>query len=165
MSVYFWDMPAVNSASQEPYLSLLKKLRRMGNHFAEKEIRIPLSDKEGFSKGFYSDQSFVCSPELRFVFAEQCSDRKRPMETTLIHMIFSFKCTEENYGYYQPRIKALKKRVDYFFIPYITRFGFDAYLNDRFVMDFKAAVPQKDDLPTVCCCLLNQIIAILAFED
>ena len=80
-------------------------------------------------------------------------------------MAFSFDCNEDNYQFYQPKLQALKKRADYFYIPMVTHMGYEAYLNERFVMNFDVVVQDENNVLEVCFCLLNLIIAILAFEN
>ena len=86
-------------------------------------------------------------------------------ESTFVRMSFSFDCNEENYPFYQPKIRALKKRAEYFFIPMVSHFGYETHLDERFTLDFDVIVPNMNDVLNVCYCLLNLIIAILAFED
>ena len=47
----------------------------------------------------------------------------------------------------------------------VSHFGYETHLDERFTLDFDVIVPNMNDVLNVCYCLLNLIIAILAFED
>ncbi len=129
------------------------------------EIYLSNYKETGFSKGFYSDEVFVHDPTVQFFFASVKPDKSISEESTFVRMSFSFDCNEENYPFYQPKIRALKKRAEYFFIPMVSHFGYETHLDERFTLDFDVIVPNMNDVLNVCYCLLNLIIAILAFED
>lgn len=153
--------------NKEPYTTLAKKYKRIEENIDGETIEIYLSNykETGFSKGFYSDEVFVHDPTVQFFFASVKPDKSISEESTFVRMSFSFDCNEENYPFYQPKIRALKKRAEYFFIPMVSHFGYETHLDERFTLDFDVIVPNMNDVLNVCYCLLNLIIAILAFED
>lgn len=166
MAIIFFNCSPIDSTNREPYLALEKKFRRIREDLDGEKIEIYLSGKgDGFSKGFYSDDVFIHDPMVQFFFATMETSATKPQKSTFVRMAFSFDCNEDNYQFYQPKIQALKKRVDFFYIPMVTHIGYEAYLNERFIMNFDVVVPNKNNVLEVCYCLLNLIIAILAFEN
>lgn len=167
MAIIFINCSPINSLNKEPYTTLAKKYKRIEENIDGETIEIYLSNykETGFSKGFYSDEVFVHDPTVQFFFASVKPDKSISEESTFVRMSFSFDCNEENYPFYQPKIRALKKRAEYFFIPMVSHFGYKTHLDERFTLDFDVIVPNMNDVLNVCYCLLNLIIAILAFED
>lgn len=167
MAILFINCSPIDSLSKEPYSTLAKKYKRIEDRVDGEIIEIFLSDNKnsGFSKGFYSDEVFVHDPAVQFIFSTIESREGIPKNSTFVRMSFSFDCNEDNYRFYQPKIQALKKRADYFYVPMVSHLGYEAYLSERFTMNFDVVVPDKSNVLDVCFCLLNLIIAILAFEN
>lgn len=166
MSVIFLSCSPIDSLNRDPYITLAKKYKRIEEHLDGKIIEIYLSSKrEEFSEGFYSDDVFIHDPSVQFIFASIKSGESIDEDSTFVRMSFSFDCNEDNYHFYKPRIQAQKKRAEYFYVPMVSHFGYKAYMNERFTMNFDVIVPDSTNVLTVCFCLLNLIIAILAFEN
>ena len=166
MAIIFFNCSPIDSINRDPYLTLEKKYRRIRESLDGEKIEIHLSGKsDGFSKGFYSDDVFIHDPMVQFFFATMESSESKTQKSTFVRMAFSFDCNEDNYQFYQPKLQALKKRADYFYIPMVTHMGYEAYLNERFIMNFDVVVQDENNVLEVCFCLLNLIIAILAFEN
>lgn len=80
-------------------------------------------------------------------------------------MLYSFECNENNLQYYRKHISLLKKRIPYFYIPNVSQFSFSSQIDDEFTMRFDALVDDENNVLQVRRSLLNQLIAILSFED
>ena len=165
MPVIYYNIEQQKSLEREPYRSLTKRFKNLKNALEEKEIELGIgADKEGFAKGFFTDFKFTKDARLRFVFSKE-ADAEGQKSKTFVRMIFSFECNEDNLYYYRRHIKLLKLRVPYFYIPGATHFAFSSQMDDEFNMQFDVLVEDDDKVLQVCYSLLNQIIAILSFED
>lgn len=163
MPVIYYNIDELKSLEREPYKILTKRYKSLKNVLEEKEIEINIgSDKEGFSKGFYTDSEFTNEAKIRFIFSKEAGTEKSQY---FIRMIYSFECNESNLDYYRRHIKLLKKRVPYFYIPDVTHFAFSSQIDDEFNMQFDVLVKNRGKVLQVCYSLLNQIISILSFED
>ncbi len=163
MPVIYYNMDEMKSLEREPYKTLVKRFKSLENALEEKEIEINISDKDGFSKGFYTDSDYADNLKVKFVFSREESHNGRGK--VFVRMIFSFDCDEGSLYYYRIHIKALKKRVPYFYIPDVTHLAFSSQFDDDISIVFDTLVADETKTLQVCCSLLNQIIAVLAFED
>lgn len=60
MPVIYYNIDEQKSLEKEPYKSLTKRFKNLKNALEEKEIELSIgTDKEGFSKGFYTDFEFT----------------------------------------------------------------------------------------------------------
>lgn len=167
MPVIYYNIDEQKSLEKEPYKSLTKRFKNLKNALEEKEIELSIgTDKEGFSKGFYTDFEFTNDAKVKFIFSKEAETGLRGEKPKIfVRMIFSFECNESNLHYYRRHIRLLKKRIPYFYIPEATHFAFSSQIDDEFNMQFDALVGDEDKVLQVCYSLLNQIIAILSFED
>lgn len=165
MPVIYYSIDEQKSLEKEPYKTLTKRFKSLRNALEEKEIELTIgSDKEGFTKGFFVDNEFTNDAKIRFVFSKEATASLSEAHV-FVRMIFSFECNESNLHYYRKHIKLLKKRVPYFYIPEATHFAFSSQIDDEFNMQFDVLVKNEEKVLQVCYSLLNQIIAILSFED
>ena len=167
MPIIYYDINEQRSLEKEPYKILIKRFKNLENALEEKAIELNIgSEKEGFSKGFYTDFDFSNNAKLKFIFSKEAESKGNGAKTkTFIRMVFSFECNGCNLYYYRDRSKLLKKRIPYFYIPEASHFSFSLQIDDEFCMQFDVLVEDEDKVLQVCCSLLNQIIAILSFED
>ena len=64
------------------------------------------ADKEGFSKGFYTDFEFTNEAKVKFIFSKEAETRLRGEKPKIfVRMIFSFECNESNLHYYRRHIR------------------------------------------------------------
>ncbi|MBR4073257.1 MAG: hypothetical protein IKK24_04860 [Clostridia bacterium] len=163
--IFYSDIDKLNSLEKDPYASFTKKFKGLKKLDGQQiELKID-NGKEGFYKGFFTDDRFMENANLSFVFAEMNNVSEPNSKPFFIRMIYSFGCNNENIHYYQKRIKLLKKRVPYFFIPDITNLEFSSHIDDEFNMQFDVLVKSEDKVLQVCHSLINQIITIFSFED
>ena len=60
MPVIYYNIDELKSLERDPYKVLTKRDKSLKNALEEKEIEINIgSDKECFSKGFYTDSEFT----------------------------------------------------------------------------------------------------------
>ena len=167
MPVIYYNIDEMKSLEREPYKSLARRYRNLRNALEEKEIELNIgAEREGFARGFYTDDEFTGDARLKFVFSRETEpDGKGGEAKIFVRMVFSFACNETNLYYYRRHINLLKKRVPYFYIPEATHFAFSSMIDDEFKMQFDVLVEKEDKVLQVCFSLLNPIIAILSFED
>lgn len=167
MPVIYYNLEEQKSLEREPYKSLAKKFRNIKYALDKNEIEIDIgSDEEGFSKGFYTDFTFTNDARLRFVFSKCCENHNgNQTSNVFVGMLYSFECNEHNEPFYRKYIGLLKKRIPYFYIPNASHFSFSSQIDDEFVLQFNALVENESNVLEVCYSLLNQLIAILSFED
>ena len=167
MPVIFYNLEEQKSLEREPYKTLSKKFRNINYALDNCEIKLDIgSDDEGFSDGFYTDFNFTNNAELKFVFSrsDETHAKNKP-SSILVSMLYSFECNSYNEQFYRHFIELLKKRLPYFYIPNATHFSFSSQQDDNFVFQFNALVDDENNVLEVCYSLLNQLIAILSFED
>ena len=72
-------------------------------HWKKKEIELSIgADKEGFSKGFYTDFEFTNDAKVKFIFLKEAETGLRGEKPKIfVRMIFSFECNESNLHYYR----------------------------------------------------------------
>ena len=165
MPVIYYNIDEMRCLEREPYKTLVKRFKSLENALEEKELEINISDKDGFAKGFYTDSDFADNIKVKFVFSREYENNDDKKGKVFVRMIFSFDCDEGSLYYYRLRIKALKKRIPYFYIPEVTHFAFTTQFDEEISMIFDVLVSDEAKTLQVCCSLLNQIIAVLAFED
>lgn len=161
--IYFNDKSenALSSLSKEPYLTFEKKFNSVTSNLNSKIIEIDVgSNKVGFANGFFSDNNYMSDLKLTFLFGQDTSNCH-----TYIRMNFSFVCNDCNYEHYKRQSNLLKQRANYFFIPYIRSLDLSYQVNDRHEIIFDVIADTSSDTKTICLSLINQIIAILSFED
>ena len=167
MPVIYYNIDEQNSLDREPYKSLTKKFRNIKYALDANEIEIDIgSDEEGFVNGFYTDFDFTNEAKLKFVFSRTDGNyTKNKIPGVFVGMLYSFECNENNIHFYRKHISLLKKRIPYFYIPNVSHFAFSSQIDEEFTMRFDALVEDENNVLQVCYSLLNQLIAILAFED
>ena len=160
--IFFNSISKHNSLEKDPYASFTKKFKGL-KKFDGQEIELRIDNgKEGFHKGFYTDDCFMENANLKFAFADVTSGAEKAY---FIRMNYSFGCNSENIHYYQRHISLLKQRVPYFYIPFAANFEFSSHIDDEFNLQFDVLVKNEADVLQVCYCLINQIITIFSFED
>lgn len=163
--IFYSSISELSSLSKEPYANFAKKYKSLKSLDGQEiEVRID-NGKEGFHKGFYTDDCYMENANLRFVFATMNNSADSKEKVYFIRMVYSFSCNEDNFQYYQRHIGLLKKRVPYFFIPNVSNFEFSSQLDDNFNLQFDVLVKERENILTVCYSLINQIITIFSFED
>ena len=72
MPVIYYNIDEQKSLEKEPYKSLTKRFKNLKNALEEKEIELSIgADKEGFSKGFYTDFEFTNDAKVKFIFSKE----------------------------------------------------------------------------------------------
>lgn len=167
MPVLFIDMKEQTSLEKEPYLSLSRRLEALEGNYDSECVKIPLSKgKNGtFSKGFYQDDSYCKNPRITFMFRELAG---KPSDEggIFIRMTYSYEC-ENRYDmdWQMDMIKALKRRIPYYYIPNVSHLEFSSPIGDDVRLQFDVLVPEREAVPQVCFSLINQVIAVFSFED
>lgn len=163
--IYYNSISELSSLSKDPYASFSKKFKSLKDIDGQEiELRID-NGKEGFYKGFHTDDCYMENANLRFVFAVMHNSSDPRDEVYFVRMVYSFSCNDENFHYYQRHIGLLKKRIPYFYIPNVSNFEFSSQLDDNFNLQFDVLVKDKETILQVCYSLINQIITIFSFED
>lgn len=163
--IFYSSINKLSSLDKDPYASFTKKFRSLKSIDGQ-EIELQIDNgKEGFYKGFYTDDCYMESAKLTFTFATMNSSVNFDDKAYFIRMVYSFECNDDNFRHYQNRISVLKKRVPYFYIPEVSNFEFSSYVDDRFQMQFDVLLKNENAILQVCHSLINQIITIFSFED
>lgn len=148
----------MDSLERDPYRAFTKKFNALAD-LENQEIELRIDNaKEGFYKGFFSDEYFMVKPTLKFVFG-------RAGDEYFVRMVYTFDRNCNNYRYYEQRLKLLKLRVPYFYIPDVSGFEMSTNIDDEFTLIFDVTVPEREKLLQVCHSLINQIITVFWFED
>ena len=165
MPVIYSIMEKQMSLEKEPYKALTKQFKSIKNNIDGQIIELKISsEKEGFFRGFYTDHEYTNQAAIRFLFSNPHQNKSHSFPT-FIRMEFSFECNDINYHFYQRHINLLKKRVPYFYIPFVSCFEFSHCIDDKFRLMFDISVDDKEKVLDSCYCLLSLIIAIFSFED
>ena len=92
MPVIYYNIDEQKSLEKEPYKSLTKRFKNLKNALEEKEIELSIgADKEGFSKGFYTDFEFTNDAKVKFIFSKEAETGLRGEKPKIfVRMIFSF---------------------------------------------------------------------------
>ena len=165
MTLIYSNIEEQTSLKKEPYKTLSEEYKHIQNDFDGQEICLKdFSEKMGFSNGFFTDE-FIKNPIIRFSFYKsKLKGIISPM--TLIQMEYSFESDDDNYCViYQKRMKLLRKRIPYIFIPHVSHVEFSTSIEDSFKMTFNVLVENEANILDACYCLINLVIAIFAFEN
>lgn len=167
MPVLFINMKEQTSLEKEPYLSFLKRFEALEGNLDGECVKLYVGKgKSGtFSKGFYIDESYCKNPMITFEFAD-IRGKGEDEKETVICMTYSYECDSRyDLEWQMDMIKALRRRIPYFYIPSVSHLGFNSSIEDDVRLQFAVIVPKSEDVPQVCCSLINQVIAIFSFED
>lgn len=168
MPVLFINMKEQTSLEKEPYLSFMKRFEALEGNLDGECVKLYVGKgKSGtFSKGFYIDESYCKNPMITFEFARINSSNKEGEKETFIRMTYSYECDSRyDLEWQMDMIKALRRRIPYFYIPSVSHLEFSSPIEDDVRLQFDVLVPESEDVPQVCCSLINQVIAIFSFED
>ncbi len=168
MPVLFVNMKKHNSTEREPYSSFAKRFDSVKDNLHGERIELCAgSGKRGaFNNGFYNDEDYFKNAMLTFDFAEIDNGTDISPRSTFVRMTLSYECsTYCDIEYQLQRIKALKLRVPYFYIPDVTHLEFSSPIDEDVKLQFDVLVPDKEKILNVCCSLINQVIAVFSLDD
>ena len=163
MTIVFSDINEQGNSVLEnkPYKILTEEYQRIRNDIDGQEICINnLSEKkEGFYNGFFVDE-LTQNPTIKFSFY------KSQEQATLIQMEYSFRFNDDSECIvYQRRMKALRQRIPYFYLPFAGHVEFSHSIENKFIHTFTVLAKDEDKILDCCYCLLSLIIAIFSFDD
>lgn len=162
MPVLYVNLNKHEAIQREPYNSFLKKYGLIKDNLNGEQIEVRVGGKEGnFSNGFYIDDMFCMNPRLRIDFADVPGDQR-----IFIRVCYSYE-GEDSYDldFHLQRVKDIKKRADYYYIPGATHFEFSSQIDDDCKLNFDVLVEDKSRVPEVCCSLISLVIAIFSLDN
>ena len=166
MPVIFVNLNKQDTLKKEPYLSFLKKFDLIKQSLDGESIELRVGGKEGsFTNGFYVDEMFYMNPRLRIDFADIPSEQGEK-NRTFIRVCYSYE-GEDGYDldFHLQRIKDIRKRVGFFYVPDATHFEFSSQIDDEYRLIFDVLVEDETAIPRVCCSLISHIIAIFSLDN
>ncbi len=166
MPVLYVNLNKHESLKKEPYNSFLKKFNLIRENLNGEQIEIRVGGKDrSFANGFYLDEEFYINPRLRVDFASMpVAAGEKP--SMFIRVCYSYE-GEDGYDlelHFQ-RVKDIKQRAEYLYIPGATHFEFSSQIDDEYKLMFDALVDDMSKIPDVCCLLISHIIAIFCLEN
>lgn len=170
MPFIYVNLNEQKSLEREPYTSFTKKYEVIKENLnGEKiELRVGNGKSNSFSNGFFTDDGcYAKNLRLNFIFASLPKDDTESTNgKTLIRMTYSFEYDDaESLNYHLDKVKALEKRVPFFYIPLASAFEMTYQINSEFTLLFDVVVDDEKDVQQVCYSLINQIITIYSFEN
>lgn len=165
MTTIFSDVKKLSCLEKEPYIAFAKKYKSLKGNIDFTEIELSIGNgKEGFYKGFYSDDDYMVTPKIKFMFKSDVLNNDGATGI-LVRMVYTFECNDCNFSYYRRRIKLLKARAPYLYVAGVTHFEITSHVDEEFELIFDAIITEKAEVEKTCYSLLSMIIAILPFED
>lgn len=168
MPVLYVNLNKQESLTREPYASFMKKydIIKEDPNGEQIEIRVGLGKDGCFSNGFYIDKTYYKNPRLRLEFAALPSSDTEGKESVFIRASYSYE-SEESYhlDLHLKRVRDIKKRAPYFYIPFASHFEFSSQVDDEYKLLFDAVVEDKNKVPDVCCSLISLIITIFTLDN
>lgn len=158
-----------NCTKKSPYSEFTKKYNSFKGELDNKEIVLHLgNDINGgeFCNGFYIDGVFCSNPQLSFKFA-LTNSKNNKTTSTFIRMSYSFDYGDyDNLEVHLKKVQALKLRVPYLYLPYISYFDFNFQPDaEKLNWNFDVLIPDNEKIVEVCYSLINLLIALFAFDE
>lgn len=151
----------------EPYATLLKKFEAISDNPFGEEIELRAGGREGhFTNGFYVDEIYYKNPRLKINFASVPSPDDRSTENAFVRVTYSYE-SEDDYDveFHLQRIKDIKRRAPYFYLPGVDFFEFSSQIDDTYKLHFDAIVSDKDKIRDTCCMLVSLVIAVFSLDN
>ena len=156
-----------DSLKKEPYAAFTKKFNMIRDNLNGEQIDLRVGGKDGtFANGFYIDEVFYKNPELKFDFAVIPSPEDATTTGVFIRATYAY----EGEDYYEfdthlQRVRDIKKRAPYYYIPSATHFEFSSQIEDEYKLYFDAVATDADKALEVCYSLISLIISIFSLEN
>ncbi len=116
MPMIFISEEKNNPLEMEPYLSINRKLKDLGDDISGKQIKYAISrHKSGFYDGFDLDRYYCDDVMLRFTFSKN-KQANNVDEEMLIHHIIEYDFDLDFADIQQEAVNSIKKRIDYIYI-------------------------------------------------
>ncbi len=167
MPVLYINSDKHDCLKREPYVTLLKKFEVIKDSLDAEEIELRVGGRDGcFANGFYTDDVYYKNPRLKISFATVPSPDDRTLKSFFIRAAYSFE-SEDDYDleFHLQRIKDIKKRVPYFYLPDVTHFEFSSQIDEDYKLFFDAVVDDREKVRNVCCMLISLIISVFSLDN
>lgn len=167
MPVLYVNLNKHESLTKEPYVSFFKKYDVIKDDLNGEQIELRVGGKDGcFSNGFYIDRVYYKNPRLRIDFATIPSPENEQKTGVLIRTSYSYEGEDSfDFDFHLQRVKDIKKRAPYYYIPGVTHFEFSSQIDDEYKLLFDAIVDDVSKVPEVCCSLISLIITIFSLDN
>lgn len=168
MPVLYVNLNKHESLTKEPYVSFFKKydIIKDDPNGEQIELRVGCGKNGCFANGFYIDKVYYKNPRLRINFATIPSPEKEQETNVFIRASYSYE-GEDSYDldFHLQRVKDIKKRAPYYYIPGATHFEFSSQIDDEYKLLFDVLVDDVAKVPDVCCSLISLIITIFSLDN
>ena len=166
MPILYLNLDRQKSLEKEPYVSFFKKFNFIKDSLHGERIELRVGGAEGsFCNGFYVDDVFYINPALSLEFSQVPKSKDYP-ESMLVRLCYSFE-GEDGYDldFHLQRIRDIRKRAEYFYIPWATHFEFSSQIDEDYRLIFDVLVEDSDRIADVCCSLISHVIAIFSLDN
>lgn len=167
MPVFYVNLNKQKSLTKEPYVSFLKKYDVIKEDVHGEQIELRVGGKDGcFANGFYVDEVYYKNPRLRLDFATIPSPEDADVTCTLVRASYTYE-DEDGYDldFHLRRIKDIKKRAPYYYIPGASHFEFSSQIDDAYHLLFDVLVDDMAKVPEVCCSLISLMISVFTLDN
>lgn len=169
MPVLYVNLRKQNSLEKDPYAWFSKEYEELKKKGKTDGARMEffIAGKEGdFANGFYLDECFYQNPRLQFDFATVPPADKNKKESVFVRLCYSYEEGEDcNDSLYRQRVKSIKKRVPYYYVPWVSCLEFSAQIDDENKLFFDALVEDPTKVPEACLSLINLVISIFSLDN
>lgn len=169
MPVIYVNLSNHDCTTREPYISFLKKFELIKNEDINGEqIELRVANKDGtFANGFYNDSVYYKNPRLRIDFATLPLSKNNLTNCTLIRATYSYEGVDDHdqLEFHIQRVKNIKKRTPYYYLPNVTCFEFSSQIDDEYKLIFDVSVNDYEKVSDVCCSLISLFITIFSLDD
>ena len=167
MPVLYVNLNKHESLTKEPYISFFKKYDIIKDDLNGEQIELRVGGKDGcFTNGFYIGKVYYKNPRLRIDFTTIHSPEKEKETCVFIRTSYSYE-GEDSYDldFHLQRVKDIKKRAPYYYIPGASHFEFSSQIDDEYKLLFDVLVDDVAKAPDVCCSLISLIITIFSLDN
>ena len=162
MPVLYVNLNKNDVLSKEPYASFIKNYEIIKDSINGEKIELRVGGRNVFDNGFYIDRTYYKNPRLTIEFAQIPSEK----ECIFIRAAYSFE-GEDNYDleYHLDRVKEIKKRAPYYYLPDALNFEFSSQIDDEYRLYFDVITDDKEKVSKLCCSLISLIISIYSLDN
>lgn len=165
MAVLFLNFAEHEPLKKEPYASFLKRFDIIKESVDGEQIELRVGGRDGtFSDGFYVDETYFKNPRIKIEFAG--IPKEENGKSFFVRVVYSYEgkdCCDLDLHF--QRVKELKKRAPYYYIPGATHFEFSSQIDDEYKLIFDVVADREETVQGVCCSLISLIISIFSFEN
>ena len=167
MPVVYVNLKKQESLTKEPYVSFLKKYNTIKDDLNGEQIELRVGGKDGcYANGFYIDNVYYKNPRLKIDFASITSHKDGQRTSVFIRFSYSYEGEDiGDFNLHLQRVKDIKKRAPYYYIPGASHFEFSSQIDDEYKLLFDVLVEDLEKVSEVCCSMISLIITIFSLDN